>query len=111
MRRNPVLAVKLKNAISRACPNIPVDMAIRNVRINGSAVGATGFATNKENGNCVWVSTDNACCQHAFVYRFAKNTSDHHGGINRWCDSLEELAANIAAMLAGSVPNELNRQP
>lgn len=105
MYYKPVLAVKLSNAIKRACPaNMPLDFAIRNVRINGAAMGATGFVTNPYNKTCVWVSTDNQCCQHRFVYRFARDTKDHTGLHNIWCDSLETLAENIVRMLSQESP-------
>ena len=98
-RKKPILAVKLRNEILKQISGDNISVSLRNISINGNKKGCSGFITNSENGTCVWLSTDNEYCRQPIVYRYAKNISDYHGGINRWCDTAFDLAYAIKKML------------
>lgn len=105
MIKKPILSTKIRNAIKKENPDTNLEFYLKNVIRNGIKYGSSGFIVNPETNTCVWLSTDNECCRQNIVYRFAKDTSDYHGGFNHWCNTVEELASDVTKMLAETNPN------
>lgn len=98
----PILAVKLKNAIRAASPETAgtLEFKLRNIVINGSKRGCSGFVRNPANNAVVYVITEEPVYSTLhYMYRYADDMSDYKGYMNRWADTLDELAKNIAELL------------
>jgi hypothetical protein len=94
-------SVKLRNAIRRLDPSLQVEL--RNVRVNGQAMGCSGFITNTVTGAIVYVDTDH---NHGLsldnaLYRTAAHNRDYTGGVNRFSD-YAGLASAVVALVNGS---------
>ena len=88
----PILSTKLKNRIRNLNPNLTV--SLKNVRINGEAMGCTGFVVDPGTNHTVYVSTDhNHGTSTEVLYRTAKHTKDYTGGRNRYCSYDADEAA------------------
>lgn len=103
------LATKLRNDIARANPGMNLQYHLRNIIINGSKRGCSGFVVNADNGMCVYVNTEKLSYHpwgELVMYRYAKDTHDYSSnclgvrGRNRWT-SEKNLAANIIQLLQG----------
>jgi len=100
-----ILATKMKNVLKKANENYGYDLQfdIKNININGSKRGCSGFVTNKENGSCVYINTElTGCSWLELMYRYADNNKDYKGYRNRWGgddNNINEMADNIMKML------------
>ena len=96
-----ILSTKLKNAISKDITTENVEYSFRNIIINGSKRGCSGFIKNNDNGSVVYINTEPCCLSSIppFMYRYAKDTKDYTGYHNRFARSLDELAVSVVSML------------
>lgn len=93
---NIITSIKLKNALLKLFNENEVDIKLTNTKINGQIRGCYGFITNKKTNLVVYVNTENpVSLDKKYMYRFAENTNDFSGYLNRWSDSLEELTRDI----------------
>lgn len=95
----PILSTKLKNRLLNLNPNLTV--ALKNVRINGEAMGCTGFVTDNASGKVVYISTDhNHFTSTQALYRTAQHTEDYTGGRNQYCTyDTDEVAYHVTDLL------------
>ncbi len=98
---NLVLSKKLQNAIKKANPSGEYEFCLKNIVINGSKRGCSGFIRSIQNDSVVYVTTETSlvALPRPFMYRYADNTKDYTGYHNRWADSLENLSKSIVALL------------
>lgn len=91
-------SVKLRNAIKRIDPTLKVEL--RNVRVNGQAMGCAGFITNETTGRIVYVDTDHnhGLSYDKALYRTAAHNKDYSGGRNHFSD-WDGLAAAVVALV------------
>lgn len=90
-------AVKLRNALNAKRPGLKVEL--KNVRINGTPQGCTGFVTDESTGAVVYVSTDrNHGTVSDALYRTALHTKDYTGGPNNFAD-WDDLAGAVVGLL------------
>lgn len=91
-----LLSTKLKNQIKALDTDLVVEL--KNVRVNGEALGCTGFVTNPDTGAVTYVCTDN---NHGLntkaLYRTAKHTKDYTGGRNNFA-AYGDLADEVVKM-------------
>lgn len=84
-----ILSVKLKNAVKKMLGEKADELGfeIKNIRINGSPKGCSGFIYHKETGKTLYVTTEplnNGITRGQIMYRTAKHLKDYTGGYNRW---------------------------
>lgn len=91
-------SIKLRNAIRRIDPTLQV--ALKNVRVNGQAIGCAGFITDTATGRIVYVDTDHnhGTMYDNALYRTAAHDKDYHGGRNHFSD-YADLAAAVVALV------------
>ena len=96
-----LLSQKLKNAIVRDSGEMSLTFSLRNIVINGSKRGCSGFIRNTVNGSVVYVNTER--CVYGgvknYMFRYADSEKDSVGYRNHWTDTLDELVAGIIRML------------
>lgn len=102
-----ILAVKLKNAITRHANGMKLSFSIHNITVNGQKRGCSGFIRNLENGSVVYTTTEESCTSWlTYLYRRADDEKDFSSRRwhNQWTKNkdLEELAACICKLLAQS---------
>jgi hypothetical protein len=103
-----ILSTKLKNAINAHANGMDLTFTLKNISINGSKRGCSGFIRNNANGSVVYVNTEETCYPSLnFMYRYADNEKDYRGYRNRWATTLDELASAICTCLH-STPQEQN---
>lgn len=103
-----ILSTKLKNAINAHAKGMDLTFTIKNISINGSKRGCSGFIRNNANNSVVYVTTEEIrLCNLHYMYRYANHEKDYRGYHNRWADTLDELATNICRLLH-STPQEQN---
>lgn len=103
-----ILSTKLKNAINQHAEGMDLAFTLKNININGSKRGCSGFVRNNANGSVMYVTTEAPYrCDLRYMYRYADNEKDYRGYRNRWANSLEELATEICRCLH-STPQEQN---
>ncbi|ROR75991.1 hypothetical protein SAMN06295974_3864 [Plantibacter flavus] len=74
---------KLKNAIVKIIPDLEIEL--RNLRLNGSFEGCSGFVTSPVTGKVAYVSTDTHLSEASTaMYRTATISRDFTGGFNRF---------------------------
>ena len=103
-----ILSTKLKNAINKHANGMDLTFTLKNISINGSKRGCSGFIRNNANGSVVYVNTE--CVGIAnlrYMYRYADNEKDYKGYRNRWAKTLDELASAICTCLH-KTPQEVN---
>lgn len=92
----PLLATKLKNQIKALDADLVVEL--KNVRVNGAALGCSGFVTNPDTGAVTYVCTDN---NHGLdtkaLFRTARHTKDFTGGRNNFA-AYGDLAGEIVQL-------------
>ena len=90
-------AVKLRNELNALRPGLKIEL--KNVRINGTLQGCSGFITDESTGVVVYVSTDrNHGTVSTALYRLARSNRDFTGYGNNfalWAD----LASDVVALL------------
>jgi hypothetical protein len=103
-----ILSTKLKNAINAHANGMDLQFALKNISINGSKRGCSGFIRNNVNGSVVYVNTEEPCYSNLhYMYRYADNEKDYKGYHNRWANTLDELASAICTCLH-KTPQEVN---
>ncbi|MET3172882.1 UNVERIFIED_ORG: hypothetical protein ABIB52_000710 [Arthrobacter sp. UYCu721] len=94
----PLLALKLRSQILAV--NAGLTVQLKNVAVNGTKMGCSGFITDPGTGRVVYLNTDHnhgTSYNHAY-YRVAQDTGDYRGGINHFSD-YASLAEGAAALL------------
>jgi hypothetical protein len=103
-----ILSTKLKNAINKHANGMDLTFTLRNISINGSKRGCSGFIRNNANNSVVYVTTEEPCLSTLhYMYRYADHEKDYSGYHNRWANTLDELATEICRLLH-STPQEQN---
>lgn len=105
-----ILSTKLKNAINSHANGMDLTFTLKNISINGSKRGCSGFIRNNANGSVVYVNTERAFApfkEIPYMYRYADHEKDYKGYRNRWANTLDELASAICTCLK-STPQEQN---
>lgn len=99
----PLLATKLKNQIKAIDPTLEV--ALKNVTVNGAKFGCSGFITDPGTGRVVYVNTDhNHHINTTAYYRTARDTKDYRGGMNHTA-TYDALATAAVNLLKSEVPH------
>jgi hypothetical protein len=105
-----ILSTKLKNAINAHANGMDLTFTLKNISINGSKRGCSGFIRNNANGSVMYVTTEAPCrCDLLYMYRYANHEKDYTGYHNRWANTLDELASAICACLH-KIPTEVNER-
>lgn len=97
----PLLALKLKNDLLAI--NAGLTVQLKNISVNGTKMGCSGFITDTKTGRVVYLSTDHnhgTSYDHAY-FRVARDTKDYRGGLNHFSGYTELAKAAVA--LVGSV--------
>jgi hypothetical protein len=103
-----ILSTKLKNAINAHADGMDLTFTLKNITINGSKRGCSGFIRNNANGSVIYVNTEGPCLSTLhYMYRYADNEKDYRGYRNRWANTLDELASAICTCLH-KTPKEQN---
>ena len=104
-----ILSTKLKNAINKHANGMDLTFTLKNISINGSKRGCSGFIRNNANGSVVYVNTEEVFLTSVtrYMYRYAYDELDYRGYRNRWANTLDELATEICRLL-NSTPQEQN---
>lgn len=92
----PVSMTTVKNRLKKIAPD--VEPHLRNVRIDGTAHGCSGFLRDPATDRVVYLSTDvNHGTNRQALYRTATDLKDFTGGINRFCgfDEITERAVEL----------------
>ena len=106
-----ILSTKLKNAINAHSNGMDLTFTLKNINVNGSKRGCSGFIRNNANGSVVYVNTEEACYPSLnFMYRYADNEKDYKGYRNRWATTLDELASAICTCLHKTPQEENDRR-
>lgn len=102
-----ILSRKLKNhVIKRAAEKgLVVHAEVKNIRINSSSVGCSGFFGNLRTGRVVYINTE-ASTRDNYLYRYAKNMKDYTGGHNQFADDFEELVDSVVELLVQTKPHK-----
>ena len=95
--KNPILTTKVRNAVKK---NLGDDIVfkLRNININGSKRGCSGFITNPMNGVTVYINSE-PCSDMRIYYRFAKDDKDCTGCRNRLADDFDSFIGGICKCL------------
>lgn len=105
-----ILSTKLKNAINKQAHGMNLTFTLKNISINGSKRGCSGFIRNKANNSVIYVTTEKPCLSNLhYMYRYADNEKDYRGYRNRWANTLDELAGAICTCLH-KTPQEVNER-
>jgi hypothetical protein len=94
-----ILSTKLKNAINSHANGMDLTFTLKNISINGSKRGCSGFIRNNANGSVMYVTTEPCRCDLLYMYRYANHEKDYTGYRNRWAITLDELASEICTCL------------
>lgn len=97
-----ILSVRLKNAIKKANRRgFSLKFSLRNIIINGSKRGCSGFVTNLDNGSIVYIDTDISFgFIKKYLYRYANDEKDFVGYHNRFAESFDDLVEHVIGLLA-----------
>jgi hypothetical protein len=93
-----LLATKLRNELLAIKPGLQVQL--RNVAVNGTKMGCSGFVTDPATGRAVYLNTDHnhgTNFDRAY-FRVARDAKDYHGGRNHF-SGYTELAEAAAELL------------
>jgi len=103
-----ILSTKLRNAIKAHSNGMDLTFTLKNISINGSKRGCSGFIRNNGNDSVVYVTTEEPCMSNLhYMYRYAMSEKDYTGYHNRWANTLDELATGICRCLK-STPQAQN---
>lgn len=102
--RKVYLTTRTKNALHAYNKNY--DVRLHNIEINGVKHGCSGFVFNPNTNLIIWLTTED----NHFIVRYAKNSADYVGGINRWSESFEEMIM-LANHLLVEKQADINEQP
>lgn len=81
-----ILTTALKRSLARINPNGNYEYNLRNININGTNRGCSGFITNKDNGRIVYLDTEPSVLSSLsdkVLVRYATGTKDYTGLRNR----------------------------
>jgi len=95
-----LLMTKLKNMFKEVDKDNSLEYHLKNININGSKRGCSGFIKNGRNNKIVYINTE-ICCGiwlPPILYREAKSLKDFKGGINNFCDN-NKIVSNVIKML------------
>ena len=101
-----ILSTKLKNAINKHAEGMDLTFTLKNININGSKRGCSGFIRNNANGSVMYVTTEVCRCDLHYMYRYADHEKDYTGYRNRWANTLDELVSAICTCLHNTPQNE-----
>ena len=105
-----ILSTKLKNAINLHAKEMDLTFTLKNITINGSKRGCSGFIRNNANGSVIYVTTEEPFASNLhYMYRYADNEKDFTGYRNRWAQTFDELAVAICTCLH-KTPQEQNER-
>lgn len=94
-----LLTRAVKNRMLKVDPNLEFD--IHQVNVNGRKMGCSGYVTDPETGNVIYLSTDfiEVIGQHMDVmFRTVKDKNDTHGLTNHWASD-DTFAAEAVHLL------------
>jgi hypothetical protein len=96
-----LLKTKLKNMFEKEKGNLELEYHLKNIVVNGSKRGCSGFIVNKNNNKIVYITTESTCASwlHPFMYREAKSTKDYTGGRNNFTTK-DKLIDEVLKMLS-----------
>lgn len=92
----PVSMTTIKNRLKKTAPDI--EPHLRNVRINGTLHGCSGFLRDPATDRVVYLNTDlSHGTNRQALYRTAEHLKDFTGGTNRFCgfDEVTERAVEL----------------
>src|SRR5690554_2041268 len=97
---NLLLKTKLKNMFEKEKGNLELEYHFKNIVINGSKRGCSGFIVNKNNNKIVYITTEPTCASWLppIMYREAKSIKDYTGGINNFTTK-DKLIKEVLKML------------
>ena len=104
-----ILSTKLKNAINSHANGMDLTFTLKNISINGSKRGCSGFIRNNVNGSVMYVNTEICRCDLLYMYRYADHEKDYIGYRNYWANTLDDLASEICFCLH-KTPTEQNER-
>ena len=106
-----ILSTKLKNAITQHANGMDLAFTLKNISINGSKRGCSGFIRNNANESVIYVTTEEPCLSNLhYMYRYADNEKDYKGYRNRWANTLDELASAICTCLHSTLQEQNERR-
>jgi hypothetical protein len=107
-----ILSTKLKNAINKHANGMDLTFTLKNISINGSKRGCSGFIRNNANGSVMYVTTERSCATFLkpYMYRYADNEKDYTGYRNRWAKTFDELATEICRLLHSTPQEQYDRR-
>jgi hypothetical protein len=96
-----ILSTKLRNAINAHANGMDLAFDLKNISINGSKRGCSGFIRNNANGSVVYVNTEDSIQAHipCYMFRYADNEKDFTGYTNHFARSLDQLSKAICGFL------------
>ena len=95
----PILARKLKNRIRAKCSATDLRFELKNIIINGSKRGCSGFISNETSDITVYVNTEPSVYLGEIMWRYARDNQDYRGGINQWAISGDDLVEQVSQAL------------
>lgn len=92
-----ILAQKLRNAIKKHKPEESARFKInlKNIRINGSLRGCSGFVSNEDGRVHVYINTERSCVGDTVLVRNARHDKDYTGLTNHHVKTLDDLVYRI----------------
>lgn len=94
----PLLSTKLRNQIHKIDPTITV--SLKNISINGTKRGCSGFIQDPVTKRCVYLSTEEGGYLQKVMYREAAHMKDYRGGRNHFTGT-ELIAEEAVELLHG----------
>lgn len=88
-----MLTVALRNRIQKVGAGAEFEFKLKNIRVNSSVRGCSGFIKNLENGKIVYVNTEPSVYgpfSQKVMYRAAKDFKDYTGERNQWGELADE---------------------
>lgn len=96
-----LLSVKTKNNLLKIKPE-GLEFHLKNIIINGSKRGCSGFVKNLENNKIVYINTEKSCYNPLAdknLYRLAESLTDYRGKTNNFATDID-LAKEVIKMLS-----------
>lgn len=97
---NVILAPKVRNALKKMFDKDELDIKIKNIDVNGSKRGCSGFVKNNTNGVIVYLNTEDTLSGRHLFCRYAGNMKDFRGiGANMIAKDFNEFIEKVADSL------------
>jgi len=95
-----ILKTKLKNIFQ----GLDYTFNLKNIDINGSKRGCSGFITNNKNNKVCYITTEasEASWLKPVMIRTAKNIKDYTGGINNFIDTID-IVKKVTSLLSDQI--------